>query len=55
MEAKKKSRDAAKELEKVIDNLQKSDNLTAAKHIENAIAILKMPDSGDPDRPDQSL
>ncbi len=55
MKAKKKSLDAAEELEKVIENLQKSDNLTATKHVENAMAILTQPDSVDHDQPDQSL
>jgi|694.fasta_scaffold39565_2 hypothetical protein len=55
MKAKKKSRDAAEEIEKVIDNLQRRDNLTAAKHVENTIAILNQPDPVDHDQSDQSL
>lgn len=55
MEAKKKSRDAAEELGKGIDNLRKKNNLTAAKHLENTIAILKQPDPVDHDQSDQSV
>jgi hypothetical protein len=55
MKAKKKSLDAAEEIEKVIENLRRSDNLTAAKHVENAMAILKQPDPVDHDQSDQSL